>query len=151
SPRDLRQDVHVAVGADRLKESVLVDLPVDGDRGARLQVRQQVGVFLAEPGKELAHGGGFDVDLRHAAGELAQVADQGDVGHAFVHSLSPRAGRGGSQIFAVPLARASSSAFSTLGGDIGRSVKRMPVALATALATAAMGGTMGVSPTPRTP
>ncbi len=55
------------------------------------------------------------------------------------------------QIFAAPLARASSSAFSTRGGDIGSDVKRTPVALAMALATAAMGGQMGVSPTPRTP
>ena len=55
------------------------------------------------------------------------------------------------QIFAPPFALASSSAFSTLGGDMGRSAKRIPVASAMALAMAAMGGTMGVSPTPRTP
>jgi hypothetical protein len=54
-------------------------------------------------------------------------------------------------ILATPIARALSSAASTLGGDMGRSVKRTPVAAAIALATAASGGTMGVSPTPRTP
>ena len=59
--------------------------------------------------------------------------------------------RDAAQIFAAPFARASSSAFSTRGGDIGRASNRTPVASATALAMVAMGGTIGVSPTPRTP
>ena len=66
-------------------------------------------------------------------------------------ALIATAGMTQRQIFAVPFARASSSAFSTLGGDIGRSAKRTPVASAMALAMAAIGGTIGVSPTPRTP
>src|SRR5690349_23029861 len=43
---DLRQDVHLAVGADLLEQGVLVDLPVDGDGRALLEVRGQRREFL---------------------------------------------------------------------------------------------------------
>ena len=42
--RDLRQDVHVAVGGDRLKQRVLVDLAIDGHGQPLLQVRGERGV-----------------------------------------------------------------------------------------------------------
>ena len=45
--------------------------------------------------------------------------------------------------------RASPSALSTLGGDIGNEVMRTPVAALMALPIVAIGGTMPVSPTPR--
>src|SRR5262245_24718318 len=37
-PRDLRQDVHVAVGLDLLEQGVLIDLAVDGDCRAGLEM-----------------------------------------------------------------------------------------------------------------
>src|SRR5947208_1480920 len=83
SPRDLGQDVHVAVWTDRLEQGVLIDLPVDGDGRALLQMRRQRGILLAEPGEQLAHARGLEVELRHAAGILAQIADQRDVSHGF--------------------------------------------------------------------
>src|SRR5262249_51602473 len=138
-----------------------------------LQVWQQRWKFLAQAVEQLMHVAGIDLNFTDAARELTQIADQRDVSHglpAFVAGevAVTSASRtsvgwatavvgacpsdlGFDQSLAVPLARASSRALRTLGGDIGRSVKRTPVALAIALAMAAIGGTIGVSPTPRTP
>ena len=48
APRDLRDDEHLAVGADRLEQRVLVDLAVDGDGHAFLQVPGQRRVAIGE-------------------------------------------------------------------------------------------------------
>src|SRR5262249_37338818 len=81
APRNLRKDVHVAVGTDLLKQRILIDLPVDGNGRARLEVRQECGELFAEPREKLAHICGLNLEFAHAAGELAQVADQGHMGH----------------------------------------------------------------------
>ena len=137
SARDLREHEDLAVGADRLQQRVLVDLPVDGHRDAVLEMRAQRRMQLGELLEELLHGRRRELELGDAPGELREVADQHHSRHWVL-----------AQALLRPL---SLSAFSTLGGDIGSSVNRMPVAFSMALAMAPSGGTIGVSPTPRTP
>ena len=135
--RDLGKDEHFAVGADRLEQRVLIDLAVDGHGHALVEMPRQRRVALGQQLEEVLHGRRREVELRDAARQLREIADQDH----------PRHGPA-DQAFLAPR---SLSALSTFGGDIGSSVKRMPVAFSMALAIAAMGGTMGVSPTPRTP
>src|SRR5262245_17124520 len=132
---DLRKNEHLAVGRDRLEESVLVDLAVDGHGDTFLEVRPDRGMQLGELLEQVLHGRRRDPELGDAPRELYEVADQDDPRHPSYRAVAPR----------------SFSALSTLGGDIGSSVKRMPVAFSIALAMAPSGGTIGVSPTPRTP
>src|SRR5262245_9365474 len=79
--RNLRKKMHDAVGPDLRKECGLIDLPVDGNGRARLKMRQERREPFAEPSKQLAHVCGLDLEFAHAAGELAQVANQGHMGH----------------------------------------------------------------------
>src|SRR5262249_58680812 len=72
---------NVAVGADFLKERVLIDLPVDGNGRACLQVRQERWILFAQARKKLAHICSLELEFAHATSELTQVADQGHIGH----------------------------------------------------------------------
>ena|SRR5919106_3073797 len=138
TPHDLRDDVNLGVGRDGLEPGILKNFAVDRDRDAVGEVGFQVRVALTEGAQQLADVVGVELELALAARELRQSAGE----HYLCHQVLP---------LPAPFAFASSSAFSTFGGDMGSSVKRMPVAAAIAFAIAAMGGTIGVSPTPRTP
>jgi hypothetical protein len=72
----LRQDEHFAVGADRLEQGLLIDLAVDGDGHAFLEVGAELGVELGEPVEELLDGRRRDVELGDAPRQLREVADQ---------------------------------------------------------------------------
>ncbi len=123
-----------AVWRNFFEQGVLVDLPVNGDRYALFEVGLHRRISLAELPEEVPDRAHLKLELRLPLGKAAKRSGQHDPGHLLRY-----------------LPRASSSAFKTLGGDIGSSVKRMPVACSIALAMAAIGGTIGVSPTPRTP
>src|SRR5262249_41522062 len=158
---DRGQEEHVAVGPDRLEESVLVDLAIDGHGDAILEVARERRVQLGQLLEELFDGRRRELELGDAARDLREITDQD----------YPRHERGGPEMAPTPptlvtpretrgaprratlqaFTPRSLSAFRTFGGDIGSSVKRMPVAFSIALAMAPSGGTMGVSPTPRTP
>ena len=137
-PGDLRHQMHVAIRPDRGKECVLVNFTVDRERDPFVQMRGEHRIALTEPREQITHGRGVNRHPGVSTCELTKVA--GEIYPRHCRTQSAASGM-----------RASSSAFNTFGGDIGRSVNRIPNALSTALAMAAIGGTIGVSPTPRTP
>ena len=71
-----------AVLGDGLEQRVLIDLAVDGDGEAILKMGAELGKFLGQSRKQLAHRRCGDIKLRYAAGVLPEIADQNDVGHA---------------------------------------------------------------------
>src|SRR6185503_12546711 len=79
---DLRQEKDLAVGGDRLEERVLVDLPVDGDGDAVVQVRADLGVQRRQLIEQLLHGRRRELKLGDAPRELREVPDQNDSRHA---------------------------------------------------------------------
>lgn len=81
TPRYLRQNVNLCIGVDLLEQSVLVDLAVDRDCEALLEMGREIREALGEEVEELVHAGGLDLELGYAAGELAQCSDQRHVGH----------------------------------------------------------------------
>src|SRR5579862_4724387 len=129
--RQARQEKHFAAWRDGLEPGVPVNLPVDGDGDAPVELRLQAGMFLAQAGKQLADIGGLDLHLGRPAGRRLQRPPEDDLDHQ--------------RRCAAPMA------FRILGGDMGISVIRTLAAADTALATAAKGGTMEVSPTPLSP
>jgi len=82
SARDLREQEHLAVGADRLEERVLVDLAVDGHRHAVGEVGLEGRMELGELREELLHGGRRETELGDAPRELREVPDQHHARHA---------------------------------------------------------------------
>jgi hypothetical protein len=81
---DLRKEKHLAVGADRLEEGVLVDLAIDGDRHALLQVRLELRMQLGELLEELLDGRRRELELGDAPREAREVPYQYDSRHARV-------------------------------------------------------------------
>src|SRR5262245_29013819 len=77
--RDLREDAHLAVGADRLQQGVLVDLAVDGDGHALLEVRAELRVALGELLEELLDGRRRELELGDAPRDPGEVTDQHDL------------------------------------------------------------------------
>jgi len=76
SSRDLREDEHFTVGADRLEQGLLVDLAVDGHGHAVLEMGAELRVKLGELLVELLHGRRREIELGDAPRELSEVADQ---------------------------------------------------------------------------
>jgi hypothetical protein len=73
--------MNLAAGLDRLQQGVLVDLTVDGHGEALLEMGSEGGEPLRQPPEELLHAARIDLELGHAAGELAEVAGQYDADH----------------------------------------------------------------------
>ena len=138
APGDFRHQVHVAIRSNWRKQCVLVNYAVDSECDAFIEMRRERGIALAKPPEQITHGRRVNGHCNVPVGEVPVVAGEMHPSHWRLQS-------------AASGMRASSSAFNTLGGDIGRSVNRIPSAPSIALAIAAMGGTIGVSPTPRTP
>jgi hypothetical protein len=82
--RDLREDEHLAVGADRLEQRILVDLTVDRHGDTFVQVTLERRVELGELAEELPHGRRRELELGDAPRELREVADQHHARHACV-------------------------------------------------------------------
>jgi len=79
---DLRQKKDLAVRGDRLEESVLVDLPVNGDRNAFAQVRRDLRIQLGQLLEQLVDGRHGELKLGDAPREPREIADQDHSSHA---------------------------------------------------------------------
>src|SRR5215510_342983 len=80
--RDLREEIDLAVGLDRLEERVLVDLAVDGHRDALIEMRAEGWIQLGELPEELLHGRRRELELGDAPCELREVSHQHHSRHA---------------------------------------------------------------------
>ncbi len=80
-PRDLGDDVDLAVWGDRLVQGVLVDLAVDGDGHAFLEMAGQRRVAFGQQLEQMLHGRRRQIELGDAARELYEIADQYHPGH----------------------------------------------------------------------
>ncbi len=132
---DLGHQMDLGARGDRLEQSVLKDLAVDGDRHPLLQMRRNARIARAERPEQLADSAGLQLELACAPHQAPQISGQDNPDHG-VYSAA---------------AAVSPIALSTCGGDMGSAVKRMPSTFSMALAIAAIGGMIGVSPIPRTP
>lgn len=77
---NLRQHMYVAVGRNRLKQRVLINLSVNRD-GQAFEVGFELWKPLRQEPKQLADVGGVDGKLGDAARVLLEIADEGDLRH----------------------------------------------------------------------
>src|SRR5215831_3884639 len=80
--RDLRKEIDLAVGLDRLEERVLVDLAIDGHGDAFIQMRAEGWMQLGELLEELLHGRRRELELGDAPRKLREVPHQHHARHA---------------------------------------------------------------------
>src|SRR5262244_2726994 len=80
--RDLRKEINLAVGLDRLEERVLVDLAIDGHGDAFIQMRAEGWMQLGKLLEELLHGRRRELELGDAPRKLREVPHQHHARHA---------------------------------------------------------------------
>jgi hypothetical protein len=78
---DRRQEEHLAVGADRLEESVLVDLAVDGDGHPLVEMAPDRRIQLGQLLEQLLHGRRRELELGDAPRELREVSHEHHAWH----------------------------------------------------------------------